>query len=374
METNTGIKNAFIIQGLNAFIWGIAYIVLPLLMLDKGISIESMGLIFAVLPLITQANRLIFGIISDYIGRKKFYWLNSMMNVVSLSVYYFARTPLGFLMGKITQGIRNAGLWSVNRAYFLDHSQKREQSLIKMRGIGNIFYAFGMLGAGFLAVKLLYGKTLLLLIFLSLFIFPNVKKLVDKDKREISILTVIDALRISNKSKKFKKFFAIYFIGGFFYGLVAGYIFPLFLRESGVGVEKIGLILGVQALLSGIAVYAFNSIGKGKDKLLIGGLLYSLFLIMLPFSNLALMPLLIALLGVFGGISSAGEETIFVEAINHNSLAGDIGLLMIGTHVGMSATQAISGLIISSYGFQPLFIAASILNVLFVVLAFQNMD
>ncbi len=374
MKTKTGIKNAFIIQALNAFISGVTYILLPLLMLERKISIESMGLIFAILPLVSQTNRVVFATVSDYIGRKKFYWLCGIMNLVHLIVYYFSKSPFGFLLGKISEGVRNASLWSVNRAYFLDHSQEGEKTLVKMRGIGSIFNAIGTLLAGFLLTKFFYDKTLYLLMVLSFLIFPNVKKLIDKEKRKISILAILEALSFSNKTKKFKTFFILFFVSGLYFGLVGSYVFPLFLKGAGIMTQNIGLILGARILFGGICIYALRSIGKGKYKMLIGGFFYSLFLILLPFTNQISLPILMILLGIVGGISDVGRETIFIEVINHNSMAGDISILMIGTHVGMAITQAIAGFVITSFGFLPLFFSASALNLFFCLAAFKNMN
>lgn len=370
----SGVKNALIIQALNSFIWGVMYVLLPILMLERKISIESMGLIFAVLPLVFQASRMIFGVISDHVGRKKFYWLNGITNIISLLAYYLANNPFTFLIGKMSEAIKEASIWSVNRAYFLDHSQKAEKSLMKMRGIGYIFYAIGVLGAGFFITNLFYNKTLFALIILSFLIFPNVSKLIDGEKREISILAIIDAFNISNKSKKFKTFFWLYFIIGLYYGLIGGYVFPLFLKEVGTNIEQIGLILGMQSLLGGIAIYSLRSWGKGKYKLLIGGILNALSFVCIVFLPQIFLPAIIVFSGIFGGLFDAGGETIFVETASRESLAGDISLLMIGINVGASVAQAVSGFIISSFGFAALFIGAAFLNLTFSVLAFQNME
>ena len=370
-----GVKSAMVIQAINAFIDGVVYVILPLLMLERGISVKSMGLIFAILPLVRQFNRVVFAVISDYIGRKAFYWLSGITNTISLLAYYFASDPFGFLAGKIGEAIKDASLWSVNRAYFLDHSEKRERSLLQMRGVGYIFYALGIIGTGILTAALLYNKMLIILMVLSLLIIPLTNRLVDKDKRKISILAVVDALRIGNKSSKFKRFFWLYFINGLYYGLCGGYIFPLFLKESGFTIEKIGLVLGIQSLLSGIVLYFLRSRGEGKNKLLIGGFFSSLFLILISLSmGSPALPVIVALMGLFTGIAEAGGEKIFVEVADHGSFAGDIGILMIGVNVGMSATQAVSGFLISSLGFTSVFLGSAILNLLFIIPAFKTME
>ena len=374
-KNESGLQSAFLIQALNSFIWGVMYIMLPMLMLERKISIESMGLIFAVLPIIFQINRIIFGIISDYAGRKNFFWLNGITNIISLITYYLAQNPLGFLIGKTSEAIKEASIWSVNRAYLLDHNSQEndEKALVNLRSIVYITYAIGILIAGFLITRLLYGKTLILLMVLSLLIFPNLNKLIDKNKKELSVLSIINFLNFSNKSKKFKKFFWLFFISGFYYGLSSGYIFPLFLKEANLTIENIGLVIGIQTLLGGLAIHLFRSYGKGKDKLLIGGLLSSLGLILISFAPHNYLFLVFILTGIFMGLSDVGGETIFIEAADEQSLAGDIGILMIGINVGTSLTQAVSGFIISSFGFPVLFLGAAIFNLIFTVIAFRNM-
>lgn len=343
-------------------------------MLERNISVESMGLIFAILPLVRQGNRIIFAMVSDFLGRKRFYSLNVIMNFVYLVAYYFAKSPFGFLLGKLSEGIKSAALWSVNRAYILDYIEDKEEALIKLRSYDTGFNAFGMLIAGFLITTFSYDKTLILLAFLSLLMFPLVKGLKDKNKEDIKILEILKKFDFKNKSKKFKKFFFIFFILGFYWGLIGGYVFPLFLKGAGFAKESIGLLLGTRALIGGIAMYALRSIGKGKNKLLIGGILSALIIVLYPFVDINTLSILVIFTGILNVISDTGQETIFVQVANPNSLAGDIGFLLTGAHVGMAVTQALSGFLISSFGFGFIFILASALRIIFSYAAFSNMD
>lgn len=378
---SNGFKNALAIQIINAYIVGTISIVLPLLMLDKGLSVESIGLIFAVLPLIAQTTRIFFGCVSDYVGRKKIYWINGLMNFAFLGSYYFANTSLGFLVGKAGEGIKDASLWSVNRAYFMDHVEQwkdgeKERVLIKMRGINSVFEALGTIFAGFLVAVLFYDKTLLLLIGISAFIFPNVKMLKDKIVQKLdthTIFNIFKSLDVRHKSKRFKNFIVIFFLLGLSWGFISGYVLPLFLDSMGVPVEMMGLLLGLRVLLNGFFVYMFTSIWAAKRKVLVGGLFFSLLIAFLAFSNYAVLPLIIVLMGFFSGMCDAGYETIFVMLADHNSLGRDIGVLMIGLQVGMSLTQAISGFVIESFGFPILFFTSGMLFALFSLASYYNM-
>lgn len=367
------IRSAFTIQAINTFVTGVIYVLLPLLMLDKGISIESIGLIFAALPLVMQANRLLFGIVSDFIGRKKFFWLNGLMNLSFLSVYYFATTPLGFLLGKIGEGIRNASLWSVNRAYIMDHAKEKEKAIVKMRGISSIFNALGTLLAGFLLTMLFYDKTLILLLCVSVLIFPNVLMLKERRKRKLEMRSILGALDFRHKSKKFKNFMVIFFLIGLSFGFIVGYILPLFLRTAEMKVENIGLLLGVRTLFNGIILYIFHSIWSGRRKIIVGGLLTSLLIALIPFSTYTLLPLLIVSLGIVSGISDAGYETIFASITDYDTLGRDIGILMIGIHVGITISQAVSGFIITAFGFKAIFLISGALFAISSLATYHNL-
>lgn len=356
-----GVKNAFIIQAMNAFVYGAMSIVIPLLMIERGLDIESMGLIFAVLPVVSQTFRVTFAIVSDFIGRKIFYGLNSIMNIVFMAVYYFAHHPLWFMFGKFTEGVRNASLWSVNRAYFMDHSHQKKDILIKMRGLGSIFTAFGNIAAGLLIALLFYENTILVCVIISIFIIPQVFRLKDKMKRKVSILSILKSFDIRSRKRIFKNFIIIFIVTGLGWGMIAGYIFPLFLRLLGYSEQSIGLILGARVLCAGLVTYFFASRIPGKGLVLLGGLLFASTVGLLSFATESTALAIMIIGGLADGLLSAGFEYMFVKVVNHNSSAGDIAILMFGLHMGMSLSLALSGFIISSIGFSYMFLASAIL-------------
>ena len=370
---SNGVKNAFMIQVLNAVIYGAMSIVIPLLMIERGIDVESMGLIFAVLPVVSQTFRVTFAIISDFIGRKVFYGLNSVMNIVFMGVYYFAHHPLWFLFGKFTEGVRNASLWSVNRAYFLDHSYDKKDVLIKMRGVGAIFSALGTIAAGFLITLVFFESTILLLILISLFIIPQVFKLRDKVRRDVSVLSVLKSFDVRKKNTVFKNFMIIFVFTGIGWGLIAGYILPLFLRVLGHTEGMVGLILGARTLGIGLVAYFLASKFSGKKLILLGGLFFAASVSMLMFATNSTALPIIVVMGLAEGFMAAGFEYIFVKVVNQTFSAGDIGILMFGMHMGMSISLALSGFIISLIGFGYMFLASAFLFGVTSVASYYNL-
>lgn len=144
------VKHALFIQGVNAFVSGILSILIPIVLVERKINIQTIGLIFAAYPLIFQLTRISFGIISDFIGKKIFYLSNGIFNILTIVVYYFTSSPLGYAIGKVFEGLTGTSLWSVNRAFFLEQNRSKQKNLIYMRAIDHLLTAIGMFVAGFL--------------------------------------------------------------------------------------------------------------------------------------------------------------------------------------------------------------------------------
>jgi MFS family permease len=342
-------------------------------MIERGLDVESMGLIFAALPIMSQMLRMTFGVLSDFIGRKIFFKINSIMNLVFMGIYYFAYGPYEFLLGKLAEGVRNASLWSVNRAYFLDHSYEQKNILIRMRGIGAIFSAVGMIAAGALISWLMFESTIIVVMVVAALVIPQVMRLKDKVKKEVSVLSILSRFDIRGRNRVFKKFMLVFLVYGLGWGLITGYVFPLFLKLHGYESGTVGMILGIRSLAMGLITYFVASRFSGRKMVLYGGLAFAATVMLLAFSNDFTAPLVIVLAGLTEGFVAANFEYIFVKIVNKKSYAGDIGIMMFGMHAGMSVSLAISGFVISSVGFGPLFFISGVLFAISAMSSFDNL-
>jgi MFS family permease len=331
-------------------------------MKERGIDVVTIGLIFASLPLIFQLTRMVFAIVSDFLGRKVFFILNGVLNVIAGFVYYFAFTPLQFLLGKITEGTMSASLWAVNRAFLLEESARKRETLVHLRTTAYVSAAVGSLLAGFLIVWLFYTNTLLLCIFLGSAIIPISLLLVNRTKERFSVRRAFHHLDIRNKEKIFKRFLLLFFIMGLSFGFKSGYVFPWFLSENGFDAETIGVLLGIQTLLAGLFAYMFTKKIKIEKLVLLSGVLYSLVLLLLGLSSYMVAAFLVVMYGVVDGLLSGGQEGILLKISKKESYGTDIGLLMMGLHGGTTVSLALSGFLIDlSGGFMvPFLLSASI--------------
>jgi MFS family permease len=359
-------RKAFFIQGIDSFVSGILTILLPLLMLERGIDIISIGLIYSALPIIFQLTRLAFAILSDFIGRKIFFLLNGILRVFYTLIYYFAFSPLEFLFGKIAEGTSSASLWAVNRAFVLEQNKERLKGLIEMRVFDFISEALGTLIAGFLIVFLFYSNALIFCIFISFLSIPTSLKISEKKKKSFQIKEILEILDISKKTKIFKKALIIFFILGLSLGLTAYYVFPLFLKENGYDTESIGLILGIQAFINGISLYYFSKRFSFKKIIIYSAILYFSFLLLLCFLKNFWVGLILIAFGLANGLLTAGIEGIFSRTTTNGFAYGtDIGLLMTTFHIGRTLSLGFSGFLISFYGFPILFIISAFIFLLY---------
>ncbi|MFQ5758288.1 MAG: MFS transporter [Candidatus Bathyarchaeia archaeon] len=364
-------KLTVLIQFLNSFTSGVLTIALPLLMKERNIDIVTIGLIFACLPMIFQLTRMLFAVVSDFLGRKLFFVLNGFLNILSSSVYYLAYTPLQFLVGKVTEGTKSASLWAVNRAFLLEESGRKRKTLFHLRTSAYVSMAIGSLLAGILIVWLSYTNTLLLCVLVGAAVVPMSLLLTERKKRRgFSKKIALHYLDLRKKEKMFTMFLILFFVMGLSFGFRGGYVFPLFLEENEFDVEAIGVFLGVQTLLAGLSLYLFSKKIELEKLILLSGLLYSLFLLPLGFTSRLSAAFLVIVFGFADGLVGGGSEGILAKITGEKSYGTDIGLLMMGLHAGTTISLATSGFLIARWGFTAPFLSSAFIFPIFYISAY----
>jgi MFS family permease len=358
------VRHALFIQGVTAFISGTLSILIPIVLLERNISIQDIGLIFAIYPIVFQLGRISFGVISDFAGRKLFYALNSGFNFVTSIIYYFSFSPIGYAFGKFTEGLRDASLWSVNRPFFMEQrkrSHHKENYLLNMRTVELVFNSIGTFAVGFLLTFLFFSNVLLFCAFLSLITLPSALVLKDKVRKKINFSRIIRNLSFRKKKSIYKKFFLLFCIMAICDGLTSGYIFPAFLKLNGFDVKSIGILLGLQTLLSGVCIFFFRRFRNVRKIVFFSGLLSFILFVPMGFVSYSSIWILIILLGIVGSAEGIGFEIIMTRITHERSYAGDIALLFIGYYTVRTVIVAVSGFLIASLGFGAVFlIVASI--------------
>lgn len=337
------------------------------MMKTRNIEVIVIGFVFAAMPLIMQFGRMFFATLSDFFGRKPFFIANGFFGAISSLVYCFAHTPMEFLFGKIAEGTKEGAIWAVNRAYLLERSRGDWRILLRLRTVVYLAYAVGSLAAGFLVVYLFYEGTMFLCALLGILGVVLSLGLADEKKGEFNMEQALQFLDFRKKGRKFKISLFLFFMMGLAFGFRSGYVIPYFLSTVGFSAEAVGLIVGIMILLAGLSSLLFSKCTRIKELILISGITYSALLISLGFSTPAVAAALVMAVGFAEGMNSIGQEGVLSKICDKESYGTDIGLLMMGLHIGESASLALSGVLIANLGFAASFILAALLYAVFYI-------
>jgi len=360
VEQLNQVRTVLVIQVLHSFVYGVLAIVLPLRMRERNVDIVVIGFVFASMPLIMQFGRMFFATFSDFWGRKPFFVSNGVLGVVSSLIYYFAHTPLEFLFGKIVEGTKDGTLWAVNRPFLLEKNGGHRRLLVHLRAVTYAASAVGSLLAGFFVIRFLYEGTMMLCALIGLFVVFLSFLLTTGRTKRFSTKEALHSLDLRKKKRLFKIFLTLFFVLGLSWGFRGGFVMPLFLDNHGFAAETIGLILGAQILLAGVFSYIFSKSSSMRRLILLSGILYSITFFLLGFLGSVLASALLIAFGFVEGMSTIGQEGILSRITDKNSYGTDIGLLMMGLHVGEALGLASSGILISTWSFvAPFLLAAS---------------
>jgi MFS family permease len=141
----------------------------PLLLLSRGVDVVSIGLVVSLSPVIFVISRSIFAAISDQIGVRRAFIFNGAMDVVAVGVYIVANNTLMFSIGKMLEGLRNGAMWAVNRtAIFMRNSGKEAiAESTRTQGIRTAAAAIGIVAAGVLLARYGFEEALVFFGFLD---------------------------------------------------------------------------------------------------------------------------------------------------------------------------------------------------------------
>lgn len=158
---------------LNFFVSGAITLVIPLLLLERNVSINEIGVVLSILPLVFLIARLLFAAIADYIGWSHLFLLINWPTAVASTIcYYFASSILVFMLGKFAEGLRESAYWAVIRTGIYCLSTKRvEYEATKNNAIIWLATAVGAASAGILIAYTGFSITIAVIIIASLVIF-----------------------------------------------------------------------------------------------------------------------------------------------------------------------------------------------------------
>ncbi|MBI4399620.1 MFS transporter [Candidatus Micrarchaeota archaeon] len=367
-------KKLITINFLNSFISSAITIIVPLILLEKNIGITTIGLILSLLPLVFMASRAIFAAVADQIGFRIFFIIQWVTTTSALIFYMFSNSIAFFLLGKISEGLRDGSFWSVNRtAIFYHHRNNEGIAAARFSSIRRVGYALGMLAAGLGLAYLSYNYLILALIFVSMLMGVAAFRLKDKGFGKVNISKTVELLKISNKSKIFWEASVAMFFAGILWTFVT-FVLPIYMRsELSLSFDVIGSAFAAYYLIASGATYLgikfkfshFNA--TIAQLLLFGGAAF-----LIPIAGAQIFFLLLFLLAVGDGISLIiFEEVVATVTKGKSSVSTDISYLHVPSRIAEFLSFSLFGYIIQSFGYSIVFIITAISFVIFSLISYR---
>ena len=340
---------------LDAFIGGAYTLAIPLLLVERNVDLETIGLVFSALPLVFVISRLFISASADSLGLRKFFNLNAITSLASVVLYWLSSSSASYALAKGAQGLKDASLWAVNRnaAYEIvgDRDADVAAKVIFVRALPS---AMGAIASGFLIFWAGFTPVFILLALVSLLIFipARMLRIGTKEKKPILIEIVrkLDPRSITKPVWQASMVMCFYFLAS---ALAIGFILPIFLRSRGFDYWAIGILVAMyNALGAGLLLLTAQRTLTLKKAILIQALLYLPAALIIPLSEGWLLIILIVTMAVADWTSYVTMEYVVVDAIRGcENTASAISYLFTPGQLSTIIGFILAGVLVERYGY-----------------------
>jgi MFS family permease len=345
-----------ILSFLNFFVSGGLALTIPLLLLDRKVSLADIGLVISILPLVFLFVRLLFGYYADRVGWSRFFMIAALFATLSSIIYFIANSVFTFFLGKVAQGTEDSAYWAVNRTATYSLSPKREQKeATRMRAVMYVSMASGSAAAGVGIFLAGFSFTLILI-------------------AGTSAAMTIPAWLLWKSGKDFQKKNCSNFVGSkprgrkfwicslimVFYSL-ASYplvylVLPIFMSQQlGYNYVLIGIAFMLFNLVYGLVTFVALRKNLGGKRVVLQILIMLLAAFPMAVAGFYFPAFLLMLASAYG-LGIGFFEYVIVKATKDSAgVSLDIGVLSIPTRIAEFASVISAGFIIQSFGYFPVF-------------------
>lgn len=356
------------------FKYGALTVTLPLYLISRGIDVGEIGLILSLLPLAFLLVRTISSVFADVVGVKPFFIANTVFHTITNLILLFAKTPLQFGLGKISEGSTDACFWAVDRTAIME--RVHEKRYLTLMGVVRSFgAAVGLIGAGLVIAYLSFEVVFALLIgigiigiLISLTLVnrganmekPDWKSLFAIRKRHLDFWHISAAIVLVNVS----------------FMLLFAFLLPVMMNiDLGMSYLEIAVMLTAFYVSVGMGSLLSVRMKMEESKLLFFQLMTIPMIIMLPFAGPYFSAVLLMAGFGFGVCFGLNEGMIgyLVEA-GKRGVSSRIATLIAPTNLGAFVVFAGAGFALEAFGTEAMFVFSAVMVGGFVVLGKKIMD
>jgi len=355
-----------------SFIVAAMGMIVPLYLIDNGMDIAAVGLVLSIMPLGFMLIRMLFGSMADGSGTKTISIIYSIASIISIAIYSVAVVPIAFLIARFAESIRASGFWAIIRTDILsfDSGERAGNKLAFFGSLQRMADGVGRLAIGFMIAYFAYSGSFAILAALSVVLLLLVLSF-NSGKTSNVELNIKTVRRIFSKRERSFWFNSLGITSvSLNLNILLGFLLPLFASaELGFAPEKIGLLLAILPVFSGIFMFLFLKMRLGGRALLLFTFLMAPALLLFPAVGQNVFPL-VFILALGNGCANILAECILADAIKEcKNISTEIAVLHMPLRISEFLFMSIGGAVIALFGFAPLFFACALLVGGFVLFA-----
>jgi len=358
-------RKLMVVNFIIAFFASSLAMALPLYLLQKGVDVQEIGLIISVTPLVFLVLRSIASVAAEVLGTRPFFLASSASQALASLTFIFASTPLGFALGKLLDGSAQSFFWAVNRTKVMEREASKEMSLAKLLAIRMLASTIGIGVAGIL-ISYSFDSFFQLLALGGVMSFA-ISMFFWKGKGQQEKIDPSQMLDFKGKSRLFREtsFSILFFIVAF--AIFFSFLLPVYLREElGMPYESIGALVMFFYLSMAVGSYSAIEFGLEEKVLLFFQDLTIPLLLLVPFAQPYIFPLLMMVGFGFGVCYAMQEKMVVIATQGSRSLSTDFALIFVPGVFGEFCILALSGFILAALGSAALFAISAVLVALFI--------
>lgn len=360
---------------LTSFVSGGLGIAIPLVLLERNVSLAEIGVIMSILPLVFLFVRILFAALADQVGWSPLFLTNWLTLTLATVIYLVARSPIDFAIGKIMEGISVSAYWAVSRTatYLLSPSREAGEAT-RVIGVVTLGMAIGGAITGLIMSMIGAWSSFIILIIASMMLlYPTVLLWSEgRRKAKLDLLAALKALDFRGKDRDFWCVSGIMAVNSLARYPLTSLVLPVFMsRELGYSYMMIGGIFMAYSIITALTVFITMKTPLNLARAIVQSIIYLVACILLPSTSEALLPVFIVLLAVAGGLGTRFYESIIamVSKDRRETLSIDIGILHIPMRITEFTSLILYSILTEKYGYQTPFILSAISYIAFSILS-----
>ncbi len=357
-------RSLIAINVLDAFIHGVYMWTIPLLLVERNISLTGVGVVFSIYAISFAVTRLLFASVAESVGLKRIFQFNALGSLASVVLYTSSSSYFSYSAGKAAQAIKDSSLWAVNRnaAYQIARNVNPQMAVAMILFIRALAVCLGAIVSSILLAHIGFEGLFAFIAILSVLMFVPASRLdVSLQRSGLKVNELFRRLDPRLMPQRLWWISLVMSCSSVASTLITSYILPIFLRSRGLSYWEIGLIFamytGVGALLIPLTL---RGTASARNVIIIQIALYLPAAILIPVYGPRVEILLIMMMALGEYIAVITWESLIHEAVKESkNVATAIALVHLPSNLVIMPIFVFAGFLTETVGYHAPFWTAA---------------